>query len=81
MFSVSDSTMSSVSNEVAPRSDKWTRIRNSKLWKRCTLPVGRGEPVQKTFREQVRREQGSSKSKQQKEKREEKQEGSKDRME
>lgn len=38
---------------------------DSKLWKRCTLPVGRGAPEQKAFREQVRRKQRYKKAKQQ----------------
>lgn len=38
---------------------------DSKLWKRRTLPVGRGAPEQKAFREQVRRKQRYKKAKQQ----------------
>lgn len=40
--------------------------RDSKLWKRYILLVGRGKPEQKAFREQVWRKQGYKEAKQQK---------------
>lgn len=40
--------------------------RDSELWKRYILLLGRGKPEQKSFREQVQRKQGYKEAKQQK---------------